>query len=254
MTSGRREPPPEVLMRPEERIQKQVDAIEKILGLKSRARILDFGCGRGSQTLELARRRYRIVGMDRAASAFAEAREQARREKLTAHFLADDMRSIPYEGEFNAALNLRNPLGCYESERDDIRCLQGVRRSLRPGGKVLLDLLNREAVVRSLADDVGVFDLRTGRLDCRHFQVRGGSGLKRVPSMRLYTLTELARMLEDVGLSLLNAWGDYEQAPYNVASPRLLVLAEAGLVPAKAEPKPEDADLPRTLRIKGRPR
>ena len=103
----------ETPLRPEVRIRRQVDAIERFLGLKFRNRVLDIGCGAGSQTLELARRRYRIVGMDGAAEGLSEARARARTERLTVHFVVDDMRRVPYEGEFNAALNLRNPIGLY---------------------------------------------------------------------------------------------------------------------------------------------
>jgi len=244
---------PESILRPETRIRKQVDAIERMLGLRYRARVLDLGCGRGAQTIEFARRRYRILGMDQVPKAFAEAKEVARDERLTVHFVAEDTTRIRYENEFNAVINLRNPIGIHKTEKDDLHCMQGACRSLRAGGKVLLDLINRERVLRSLGPQSKALDLRTGRLDSRHFSTRGGTPGGWGMSIRLYSLTEVRRLLDEAGLVVREVFGNYELKPYTVDSPRLLIVADAKPVKKKLRQKVEDM-LPRALRIKGRPR
>jgi SAM-dependent methyltransferase len=243
-------------LRPETRIRRQIDGIEKYLGLKYRARVLDLGCGAGSQTLELARRKFRVVGMDVSAAAFKAAREQAREDELTVHFMANDMRRIPFEGEFDAVINLRNPIGGYANERDDLRCLESIHKSLKRGGKVLLDLLNREWLIRRLGTPAKgeakqqSFDLKTGRLDGRGFAPRGGSA-KKSERLRIYSLTELIRLLSEAGFAFREVYGDYAGHPYSVESLRMLVAADRV---AKAAPRrrPDDG-YSQALRIKGRP-
>ncbi|MFA5140663.1 MAG: class I SAM-dependent methyltransferase [Elusimicrobiota bacterium] len=239
------------------RIRRQVEGIDKLLGLKFRARVLDLGCGSGCQTLELARRSYRVVGMDSSAKGLVSAREMARAENLTAHFAVNDPRRIPYREEFSAVLNLRNPIGCFASEREDLDCLRGAQRSLRPGGKLLLDLLNREWVVRRLeAGPRGAresrFDLRTGRLDCSAFTPRGGSAPCR-EGLRVYSLSEIIRLLDEAGFVFRGVWGGYDGEPYWVDSLRMIVNAEK--TEARRGPRRRvDDGLPRAVRIKGRGR
>ena len=239
-------------IRPETRIRKQIDGIEKLLGLSFRNRVLDLGCGAGSQTIELARRSYRVVGMDTSNDALSIARENAKAEKLTVHFHSDKMTRIPFENEFNAVLNLRNPLGCHRTDREDRRCLEAIRGSMRPGGRLLLDLLNREWIIRRLGPHNHVFDLRTGRLDCRGFSARGGLAHAR-ENLRIYSLTEIVSMLEHADLRLRDAYGDYEGKAYGLESQRMIVVAERGPESKKRVVRPDDG-LERALRIKGRKR
>jgi len=240
----------EPVLKPEARIRRQVDGIESYLGLKFRDRVLDLGCGAGSQTLELARRSYRIVGIDSTSSSFAGAREQAKSEDLTVHFQANDLRKIPYDAEFNAVINLRNPIGVYKKKKDDVRCLEAVAGSLKSSGRLLLDLLNREWLIRRLGSQGQSFDLRTGRLDCRGFQPRGGRRDASSDSLRIYSLTEVEEMLADSGFALREVWGGYASQPYGVESQRMIVLAETKALPKKRARV--DDGLPRAVRIKGR--
>ena len=46
--------------------------------------------------------------------------------------------------------------------------------------------------------------------------------------MRPYTLTELTRMLTVAGLTFERAHGDFDAAPYGVASGRMLVIGRKG--------------------------
>ncbi|GIX07750.1 MAG: hypothetical protein KatS3mg115_2153 [Candidatus Poribacteria bacterium] len=48
-------------------VREQVDQIVKLLAVPDGARILDLGCGIGRHCLELARRGYRVTGVDRTA-------------------------------------------------------------------------------------------------------------------------------------------------------------------------------------------
>lgn len=243
----------EPVLRPEARIRAQVDALERMLELKHRARVLDLGCGAGSQTLELARRQYRVVGMESSKEALAAVRDRAKEEALTVHFLANPLDRIPYEAEFNAVLNVRNPLGSLPTERDDARCLQAIHKALKPGGRLLLDLLNREWLIRRLGAHDGAFDLVTGRLDGRSFSSRGGKPASGGEAVRLYSLTELRRLLTETGFRLRGSWGDYHGHPYQLDSLRLIVVAER-VEPPKKTPERDGDDFERAVRIKGRPR
>jgi SAM-dependent methyltransferase len=242
---------------PETRIRRQVDGIEYLLDLKYRSRVLDLGCGSGGQTLELARRRFRVVGMDVSPKALSTARQDGRDQELTVHFVALDMRRLPYEEEFNAVVNVRNPIGCYSKEKDDLECLKAAAQALKPGGKLFLDLLNREWVIRRLTQKAGdgpPFDIKTGRLDCASFRPRGQRPDNVGKTMRLYSLTESMRMVKEAGFTFRKVFGGYDGRSYGVDSLRMIIVAEKTRRPKKPARKTDADGFERALRIKGRPR
>src|SRR5579884_3338281 len=88
----------DLVARPAAQVRAQVDGVERFLSLEPRARVLDLGCGRGSQTIELARRGYRVLGMDADERTLAHGRAAAKDEKVYVHFTKNDPRQIPYRG------------------------------------------------------------------------------------------------------------------------------------------------------------
>jgi trans-aconitate methyltransferase len=76
---------------------------------RSSLRVLDAGCGDGTWTLELARRRppWRLIGIDRDASGIARARSMTERLSIeSAHFLATDFLDYQPEAPFDAVLSV----------------------------------------------------------------------------------------------------------------------------------------------------
>ncbi len=254
--------------RPAQQLKAQLDAVERFLALEPRSRVMDLACGRGRQTLELARRGHRVLGIDPDDAALAQARQAARGERLNVHFLKNDIRQITYRAEFDAVINLFTSFGYFPSERDDLRALESVARALKPGGRLLLDLLNKEWLMRHFdpnaweqaeggrgavaLDDIS-FNFETGRLENRRTIInKDGSRSPVFISVRVYTLTEIKSLLARAGLTYRQSFGGFEGVPYGMDSPRLIVLAERAhdRRPAK---KPQEV-LVTAIRIKGRRR
>ena len=224
--------------RPLAQIRAQIDGIEMILRLEPRSRVLDLGCGYGRQTIELARRGHRVLGMDASDRRLAEARHAARAERLNVHFIKNDPRQIPYRGEFDAVVALSSSFGRLSGKRDDQRALESVHRSLKPGAMLLVDQLNKEWLMRHFepkSEQVS-FDFETGRLN----------------SLRVYTLTELKELLLRAGLRYRGCWGSFDGSAYGMDSPRMIVLAERPVETRPARRARLDDGIPKAIRIKGR--
>lgn len=224
---------------------RQAAGAARYLALEPRARVLDLACGCGRQTMELARLGLRVLGVDDREEALGRARAAARDVRLNVHFLNTDVRRISYRDEFDAVVNLHRSVGALPCERDLLKVLDGARRALKPGGKLLLDLLNRERVIRSLPSAAAGrpgLDLETGRLESRRGAAAG---------LRVYALTEIRALLERCGLAYRRSWGGYEGQDYGLESERLIVLAER----SAAEPRRRQRrveELEAAIRIKGR--
>ena len=159
------------------------------------------------------------------------------------------MRNIPYSGEFDAVVVRHPAIGRFPRERDDLRSLEGIRKALKPNGRLLMKLVNREWVIRHLplaGAEAGLsFDFTTGRLERS-----GALGAQGPTSIRLYSLTEVLRLLDAAGLSVQHAWGRLDRTPYSLDTFHMVILAQRPRdVPP---PKSDDEGLESALKIKGR--
>ena len=225
-----------------EALTAQIDGVERILSLEPRSRVQHLFCGRGLQTLELARRGYRVLGLDIEQASFAEARQTGLRERLNVHFMKADPRQVAYRSEYDAVVCLSSTFGRFSNERDDLKTLEAARKGLKAGGKLLLDLPNKERLMREFefsAPGEAHFDFETGRLAAE-------SG-----SLRVYVLTELKRLIAQAGLSYLRSWGSFDGSGYGMDSPRMIVLAERP-VETPRPPLREEGSLVSAIHIKGR--
>jgi SAM-dependent methyltransferase len=223
----------------EERTREQVDFLVEALALAPGARVLDLACGHGRHSLELARRGYRVTGLDLSAPSLEVARETAEDGGLEVEFGECDMREIPFEDEFDAVLNLFSSFGYFEDAEDDRRVLSAVAGALRPGGAFLLDTIHPPWLFRHFQplsweehDDGTLFleertlDLLRGRSDARWIAVRPDGGRSELRhSLRIYTLAELASMLAEAGLDVERTYGGFDGSELGLESRRLIVVA-----------------------------
>ena len=74
------------------------------------------------------------------------------------------------------------------------------------------------------------FDLVTGRNRVTFNIVTPDGSRRDSPGhdVRLYTLTELVRLLDAAGLHLSTVYGDYDGRPYHIDTPRMIVVATKG--------------------------
>ncbi|MFA6316438.1 MAG: class I SAM-dependent methyltransferase [Elusimicrobiota bacterium] len=254
--------------RTDSQVAARVEGVCRCLELGQKSRVVDLACGLGRSTLELARQGHRALGMDPAEAPLAGARAVARQERLNAHFMVADIRQIPYRGEFDAAVSLFSSFGRFPLERDDSRTLEAVHKCLKPGGKVLLDLINREWLVRHVEPDIWdqaeesvdgavvqdqvSFDLESGRLDNLRSTVdASGARTPSFMSVRVYTLTEVKKLLLNAGMAFRRAWGAFDGSAYTLDSYRMIVMAEK--IQEPPAPRKEAVES-MTIRIKGRRR
>ncbi|MGD9230349.1 MAG: methyltransferase domain-containing protein, partial [Desulfobacterales bacterium] len=102
-------------------------------------------CGQGRHVLELARRKYKVEGLDRSRYLIQKAKASAKKENLNLKFKEGDARKLPFSPDsFEVVTMLGNSFGYFESVRDDLRILKEIFRVLKPWGQVLLDVTNGE--------------------------------------------------------------------------------------------------------------
>lgn len=197
------------------------DFIESALELHKGDTVLDLACGYGRVSLALASSGYDVVGLDYSSEFIEMGRSEATRRKLKVEFVQGDMRAMQYDNQFDGVVCWSNSFG-YFSEEENEKVLHSIARSLKREGRVLLDLHNKDAVIRAhlgrrwfekdhlLILEDWSFDAKLSRSIIKEVIVDTNTGTIReaMMSMREYTLYEMKWMLKDAGLKFIQVYGD----------------------------------------------
>ncbi len=223
---------------PPEQTRAEVEFLEKTLELAPGARLLDVPCGNGRHCLELVARGYRTTGVDIAEEFIREAQAHAAKSALQAEFLLGDMRNLPWPSEFDGAFCFGNSFG-YLEHAGTVQFLSALSRTLKPGARFVLETgMAAESILPKLQergwmqlDDILFLSARRyeaaeSRLYIEYTFVRDGKQETREASEQVYTAAEIRRLLEQAGLSTLALYSSLDQQPYQIGSPRLILVAE----------------------------
>lgn len=121
----------------------EVDFVERELGADRAKRILDIGCGTGRHAIELARRGYRVTGIDLSEAQLRRARAKAAAAGVTVDFQRRDATQPHFLQEFDAAIMFcEGAFSLMETDEKNHAILIHAGAALRPGGKLLLTTLN----------------------------------------------------------------------------------------------------------------
>lgn len=215
----------------------EIDGVVSLLGIEPGAHILDLCCGVGRHSLELARRGFRITGVDRTLTYLERASNRARAEGLEVEFVQEDMRAFCRPGGFDAVINLFTSFGYFEDPDDDRQVAMNVCRSLKPGGGFLLDMMGKEILARIFRErdwqeEGGLLVLQErklsrnwGWMENRWILLRDGHRTELRLSHRLYSAVELATMLRECGFAGVEVYGDLAGSAYDHVARRLAALA-----------------------------
>ncbi len=232
--------------RNDEEARRQVDFLLDSMDIPPSCEVLDLGCGDGRHSLELARRGYRVTGLDLSEELLERARRRTVEEGLDINFIQGDMRDPPGVSAFDLVVNFFTSFGYFQEDRENARVLEAIARSLRPCGRFLMDYLNREYVISTIvpADSRTVEGMEveqrrwisgdpseSGGHVRINKQVRireDGAERSYDESVRMYTLDELGDMMDRAGLEIVQTYGDFDGSPVSADLPRNILVGQIG--------------------------
>ena len=223
---------------------KESDLIVQYLSLTNVQKVLDLACGHGRHSLELAQRGFSVLGLDASQDAIT----QASLVPSEASFVCEDFCSIKCKAQFNAVLNMFDSL-LYDDDATHLEILKALHKALKPEGKLPLGSSNRDYklrlwwleqhwffgvlhrglrfIKRLLVMALGLtqreYNELTGVVHGFLSMYHGTYPLELHGfSLRLYTLSELMRLLEQAGFEVMKVNGISSQN-----ATHFLVLASA---------------------------
>ena len=224
---------------------KEARAIRRMLDLPARSKVLDLCCGDGRISLQLARLGYHVTGLDLSLAMLQLAQRKAKRANLRIRWIQLDMRDMAFSEEFDAIINISTSFGFFANEQDNVRTLYSAANALRKEGKLLLDLENVYYLshmarlygttptyqpvdrFKGWLEEATFFDPISHNVQMNLRLWREETVIKEVKGIyRVYSFPEMRSLLESSGFRIRSIYGDFRLRPYNVDSPRMIVLCE----------------------------
>jgi SAM-dependent methyltransferase len=219
----------------------EIDALLVMLEVPPEVAVLDLCCGPGRHTIELARRGYRMTGLDMTRAYLETADQAATAEGFDIEFIEGDMRLFERPAAFDLIINLGRSFGYFSDPEDDAGVVRSAYRSLRPGGAFVVETIGKEALIRS-------FRARSWRERQGHFYLfeltpnptwswivdrtivfdADGGQTELLFSYRPYAASELVSLFEAAGFVDVQAYGDFVGTPYSFTSKQLVVVGRKG--------------------------
>ncbi len=216
----------------------EVHQLLRLTGMKEEMSVLDLCCGVGRHSLSLAKSGLSVTGVDITASYLEKARENAHREGLNIEYVQEDARTFRRREAFDLIINMFTSFGYFETPEEDKQLLENCYDSLRPGGRLVIELLTRETVIKQFREQ---FDIAGNgySVNVRQQISAGADRLlswwtisyngweKEVAfSVRLYSADQLEQLLTDCGFRNFKAWGDLHGSAYDHRAKKLVAVCE----------------------------
>ena len=205
------------------------------LNLDAGAHVLDFTCGPGLYAVDLARRGYRVTGIDFSPASIAYARALAAEKGVenACTFVEQDVRQAELlPNMFDAALFIYGQLAVFPRAEAQA-LLSKIAASLKPGGKLVVELLDQKLVDKESSswwytDDKGLWGstpflhlgerrwLEEEKLSVERFYIidlQTHDMLTVNLCDQTYATTEMEEMLGQAGFGLVDTypnWGDLD--------------------------------------------
>lgn len=212
----------------------EVTSLIKLAGLKPPARVLDICCGAGRHLQTLIESGFDAHGVDLSDHLLELA---VQRPGLAGKVTQADIRDLPFENEFDAAVNLFTSFGYFAEDTENEAALLQMVSVLRPGGTLVIDLVNRNYLEKNfIPTDQSTIDhlnltvenqkrLTETRIE-KDTLVTDHEGHQRTfhESVRLFGVDEMRSMLKRAGMGDLQFFGSHQGAAMSDQQPRMIVI------------------------------
>jgi len=209
-----------------------IDLIVELLGVAPGAHIFDQCCGIGRISVPLAKRGFRVIGVDLIPRYVEIARSRADGDFHAADAF-EFVAPVPCDG----GINWFTSFGYHRDDRVNVEMLHRAHASLKPGARFALDYVSIPRVLIELqpvdrttppTGDELSFDFRAGMLQgTRTFMKPDGTRDVRHVENRAFMAHELVRLFEAAGFGEVELFGT-DGKPYERTSRRLIVVGRRG--------------------------
>jgi len=226
-------------MFPEKRVADADEQVAKALALTKPPgkSVLDLCCGPGRCSIALAKKGFRVTGVDKTTYLLNKARAKAKAARVNIEWVQEDMRDFVRPASFALVLSMFTSFGYFDDRQDDMTVLQNMFTSLQPGGVCLIEVLGKERLAKILQPTIStvlpggtlmverheIFDDWT-RVRNEWLLIRGGRAKSFNFHHTIYSGQELRDRMERVGFVAVKLHGNLDGDAYGPNAERLVTI------------------------------
>lgn len=222
------------------------NSVEQIIKRHNQKKeILDLGCGTGRFTIELAKRGYKMQGLDICNEMLKVARQNSKKKNVKIKFIRADIRNFRLKRKAHV-IWARGSIGDLLKSTDVKKALKNIRNNLLKDGIFIFDVrdyLYHLKLLKKRNHETRVFKKRNKTFVFSFVQdlnkktriaavktevtIKSPRSLVRFKinhALRHYTKKELTKLLNESRFKILEIMPGYELAKEN--KPRILVIAK----------------------------
>jgi len=211
------------------------DLIESEINPNKNWKILDFCCGTGRLSIELAKRGYNVDGFDLSENLLSIVKEESRKKHLDLNLEVCDMRQFNRTAHYDLTINFFTSFGYFDAVENN-KVISNMCNSIQKGGWLVFDFFNSTYVQNTLVDkderienDLRIIQKRWIEGDRINKEItirKNGDSNKFFESVQMYSREELINMLENAGMKIQRVFGDYKGSEFSNESPRTIIFAQ----------------------------
>jgi SAM-dependent methyltransferase len=210
--------------------------------------VLDLGCGAGRIAVVLASKGYSVTGIDKFPAMLAEARQNAAERRVRLNLFRSPLEELRVTGRFDAAYSILGPFSYVLTDEDLARSLARVNAVLRPGGVLIIDVMNFAwmygrfkpvfttvrrgkgwSVRRVVTNEVDNVNMLWHNREANQMELQGKTReWKETHVFRMWTFPEFRRQLLAGGFTGIRLFGRLEAGAEEATTqaPRLVIVAD----------------------------
>jgi SAM-dependent methyltransferase len=217
--------------------ESEVDQLLALVGIEDGI-VLDLACGPGRHAIELARRGFRVTGVDRSPFLLSKAVARAREADVEVEWVEEDMRSFEREDAFDLVVNMFTAFGYFDDKSEDLEVLKLVHSNLKQDGILVIDVISKEWLAKhfmptsSTKTEDGALVINRREIFDDWTRIRNEWILLRGESVEtfefhhtIYSGQELKDRILEAGFSNVTLYGDLEGNSYGTEARRLIAAA-----------------------------
>lgn len=211
-----------------------LDNLVNHLKPKANANMLDLACGKGRHSYYLAKKGFKVTGLDLSPESIEHANKQS---EGNPNFAIHDLRENYLPQHFNYVFNFFTSFGYFADKADNEKAVKAMAHTLKANGTLVIDFFNATKVQQSIVPtETKVIDRITFNITRK---IDDGKVIKKIrfednnklfdfeEKVQLVSLDEFTTYLTKAGFSIKNLFGDYALNAFDQNnSPRLIIEAQ----------------------------
>lgn len=210
-----------------ERAEIEVQGLIRLLGLSTSELILDVPCGSGRHAKALAKRGFKVTGVDINEMLLGRARANSHGLPSVQFYQASMLDLQQFFNSFDLVINMFSSFGYFQNDEENFLVLKQLVKCLHPGGRLVIQNIDRDWLMRVYAPVTWEETDEEFRLEARKYDAetkyneanymtmnkKTAQSERSYHRMRLYNSDEMIQLFDEAGLDNIQCFGGFDGSP-----------------------------------------